>query len=65
MKPEWKDAHEWANYLAMDGDGRWFWYEREPEISEVIGYFYAERGGKYQEANEVFSEWKESLERRP
>jgi len=29
-KPEWKDAPKWANYLAMDGDGQWFWYEKQP-----------------------------------
>jgi hypothetical protein len=29
-KPSWSDAPKWANYLAMDGDGRWYWYEREP-----------------------------------
>jgi hypothetical protein len=26
----WKYAPEWANYLAMDADGDWFWYESEP-----------------------------------
>ena len=30
MKPDWKDAPEWANYLAMDGDGYWCWYLRKP-----------------------------------
>lgn len=30
MKPDWKDAPEWANWLAMDGDGRWNWYNCEP-----------------------------------
>ena len=32
MKPDWKDAPEWANYLAMDSDGGWFWYEHEPIV---------------------------------
>ena len=22
---------EWANYIAMDDDGGWFWYEQEPK----------------------------------
>lgn len=22
---------EWANYIAMDDDGAWFWYEQEPK----------------------------------
>jgi hypothetical protein len=31
MKPEWKDAPEWANWLAMDGDGIWVWFQDRPE----------------------------------
>ena len=31
MKPEWKDAPDWANYLAQNGDGVWGWYEKSPE----------------------------------
>ena len=30
MKPDWKDAPEWAMWLAMDEDGEWWWYEDEP-----------------------------------
>ena len=30
MKPDWKDAPEWANWLAMDENGAWCWYELEP-----------------------------------
>lgn len=30
MKPEWKDAPEWANFLAMDDDGEWYWFEKRP-----------------------------------
>lgn len=29
-KPDWKDAPEWAQYLAMDADGKWYWYEKQP-----------------------------------
>ena len=32
MKPDWKDAPEWANYRAMDSNGEWFWYESPPGI---------------------------------
>lgn len=32
MKPDWSDAPEWANYLAMDNNGDWYWYEEKPEI---------------------------------
>lgn len=27
--PEWKDAPEWAQYVAMDESGDWFWYEKK------------------------------------
>lgn len=29
-KPNWKNAPEWANWLAMDGNGEWFWYQYKP-----------------------------------
>lgn len=31
MKPDWKDAPEWAEYVAMDSDGHWWWYQLEPK----------------------------------
>lgn len=34
MKPSWDDAPEWAQWLAMDGDGRWVWYETEPFFNQ-------------------------------
>ena len=30
MKPDWKDAPEWANWLAMDDFGAWCWHEEKP-----------------------------------
>lgn len=30
-KPSWDTAPEWANWLAMDGNGEWYWYESKPE----------------------------------
>jgi hypothetical protein len=30
IKPKWEDAPGWAEYLAMDLDGQWFWYESKP-----------------------------------
>ena len=32
MKPDWKDAPEWAKYLAMDEKGCWNWFENEPRL---------------------------------
>ena len=31
MKPSWDEAPVWANWLAMDRDWQWNWYEQEPE----------------------------------
>lgn len=30
IKPDWKDSPPWANWLAMDDDGEWYWFELEP-----------------------------------
>lgn len=38
MKPSWDQAPEWANYLAMDADGTWYWYKNQPELN-VSGYW--------------------------
>jgi hypothetical protein len=33
MKPDWSDAPEWAEWVAMDDDGEWAWFEKKPKIS--------------------------------
>jgi hypothetical protein len=38
MKPDWKDAPEWANWLAMDEDGEWFWRESKPTVATDCFY---------------------------
>lgn len=32
MKPDWKTAPDWAQWLAMDSGGDWYWYEKEPSL---------------------------------
>jgi len=69
MKPDWKDAPEWANYLAMNGSGWWFWFKEKPFISEYYSEWLPSdyliggscRAGGYCGANN----WLESLEQRP
>lgn len=34
MKPDWKDAPEWARWVSQDDDGQWHWWENEPKFSE-------------------------------
>jgi len=64
MKPNWKDAPPWADYLAMDANGAWWWYERRPKT------FYDdspewEPSGRSSPARIAGVRWKESLEQRP
>lgn len=44
MGINWKDAPEWANFVAMDDDGLWWWYENRPvqgdnEWKKAGGFF--------------------------
>ena len=61
MRPEWKDAPEWANYRAMDSNGEWFWYECSPEGGLEV-WLVSE--GDYAHAGRD-SSWKETKEERP
>ena len=61
-KPDWKDAPEWANYLAMDASGDWYWYELEPFEDASV---WVEYEGRMQAAQITSSNWKDSLEQRP
>lgn len=61
MKPDWKDAPEWAKWLAMDEDGVWCWFESEPELESTFWV----TDDKYQDASEPVNKWKDSLEARP
>ena len=62
MKPDWNDAPEWANYVAMDKNGDWFWYEYEPLLTPGSHGFYVHTGknGRVEKKN-----WQESLQKRP
>ena len=64
MRPSWNDAPEWANWLAMDADGEWYWFEREPEIE---GDGWDQDKGMSENRHELASvdSWTRSLERRP
>lgn len=61
-KPDWKDAPEWARYLAQDKDGEWIWFEYEP-IKEVEGWGLSRFVGKSESAHK--EAWTLTLEERP
>ena len=62
MKPDWKDAPKWANYLAMDQDGSWGWFELEP--STARGHEWRNESGNSEYAIHYIN-WQESLESKP
>lgn len=38
MKPSWKNAPEWANYLVRGSDGLYWWHENKP-IKGVCAFY--------------------------
>lgn len=44
MKPNWQYAPTWANYLAMDPSGEWWWYEFEPTFDGAA--WWSHKGGR-------------------
>ncbi len=61
-KPSWDTAPEWANWLAMDADGTWFWYEQEPQR---FGDGWRVVSGDWDIAQPWLYKWKETREQRP
>jgi hypothetical protein len=54
-KPDWKDAPEWANWLAQDSDGRWVWYHDEPDRMRTC--WTSETGSKWAYATTKEQAW--------
>jgi len=61
-KPDWKDAPEWANYLAMDQNGDWYWFENLPSINRDV-WASPEKATLAQKSSN--HQWKDSVEERP
>lgn len=58
-KPGWDAAPDWANWLAMDASGEWYWYENEPSP-------YMQEWGAPGVFHVAFlTNWVKSLESRP
>jgi len=69
-KPEWKDAPDWAMFLAQDKDGWWSWWNISPlvcERGECWNQGKPMENYKYEDicASLVVRDWKETLEPRP
>ena len=65
-KPSWKDAPEWANWLAQDEDGEWWFFSAKPKVQSVS---FDERGSgisaDYAKKGETLGDWRDTLEKRP
>lgn len=71
MKPDWKDAPEWAQWLAMDEDGGWYWFEHQPKLLQHAEVWMRDTGRHGQKTrytaagNRHDFTWSDSLEPRP
>lgn len=64
MKPDWKDAPEWANWLACDDYNRgWYWYEKKP-VQKSFYWNVENQNDRFEKVKRT-DKWKESLEQRP
>lgn len=64
QKPSWDDAPEWANWLAQNEDGTWFWFEEKPVIP-TDGFFTNGRNNLRSEPVFSNTNWQQTLEQRP
>lgn len=68
--PRWKDAPDWANWLAQDGDGSWYWYEHPIYAREDYDAWYEQHGfgGRIDDAGvaaERNPDWRNTRHARP
>jgi hypothetical protein len=64
-KPSWDDAPEWAQWLAQDRDGQWFWFRDKPVTGQNC---WATQSGSRSEhacVRDTKPSWHETLEERP
>lgn len=66
-KPSWNDAPEWAQWLAQDKNGCWFWYERKPTVSTFKQQWVINKPRRVEVAGKgaCETEWQNTLEQRP
>lgn len=64
-KPSWVNAPEWANYLAMDKDGSWWWFEVKPSLKSSSWEIPSLSGFSIMQANDHLPDFEETLESRP
>ena len=67
MKPNWEDAPNWAEYLAQDMGGMWFWYGEKPHRYHGDTAWCCDSDVKFEHASYGDGgnpKWEETLENR-
>jgi hypothetical protein len=60
MQIDWSQAPEWANYVAMDKNGDWYWHQEKPQmLKDRFGY------SNNQQFYKSTMRWRDSLQQRP
>lgn len=59
LKPDWKTAPSWAQYLAQDPNGGWWWFEVAP-CPTSLGWVVSQLGTGCERAT-IPGEWRKSL----
>lgn len=62
--PSWDDAPEWAQWLAQDCDGEWFWYGGKPQCDDEI-WFGGGNACDFAVTGEKNPNWRNTLQQRP
>lgn len=67
LLPRWEDAPEWAQWIAMDSDGAWYWYREKPRTQSTswILKVNSSPDNAMNRVNFPDSIWKNSLTKRP
>jgi hypothetical protein len=56
----WDDAPKWANWLAMEANGKWYWYADKPMLGDNIWISL----GRFLPADPS-NGWQKTLQQRP
>lgn len=69
-KPPWKDAPEWAQWLAQNADGDWYWYADKPRIFVTTSRWASSRRWKHGWSDiagigKPDPNWRATIEQRP
>lgn len=62
MEHLWQSAPAWAQFLAMNSDGEWWWFEHSPEMGCSLWFT---RTGKSELALKRAVSWTHSVSARP